>query len=140
MEEKTGKAYKEIQLDLAFVAEAVGMSVAVANKPRPGRTPHVARPRGMGKALTMAQAALLEASLEELNEHLLLLFEFCEAAMTRALDLAPLRKEELFSAEELRSLRGIGQAQWLLTEASMKREMQASTGKGKKGKKRMSGE
>jgi hypothetical protein len=140
VEEKTGKTYEEMQLDFAFVAEAVGAPVMAANKPRPGRAPRIARSRGIGKALTAAQAALLEASLEELNEHLFPLFEFCEAAMTRALDLAPLRKDELFSAEELRSLRGIGQAQWLLTEASAKRETQAATGKGKKGKKRTSGE
>lgn len=140
MEEKTGKAYEEIQLDLAFVAEAAGAPVTLANKLQPARAPRVARPRGIGKALATAHAALLEAPLEELNEHLLSLFEFCEAAMTRALDLMPLRKEELFSAEELRSLRGIGQAQWLLNEASVKREMQAATGKGKKGKKRTSGE
>ena len=140
MEEKTGKTYEEIQLDFAFVAEALDAPVSVVDKLHSGRTPRVARPRGMGKALASAQAALLEASLEELNEHLLSLFEFCEAAMTRALDLVPLRQEELFSPEEIRSLRGVGQAQWLLNEASVKREMQAATGKGKKGKKRMSSE
>ncbi|MGE0683939.1 MAG: hypothetical protein AB7P69_23925 [Candidatus Binatia bacterium] len=140
MEEKTGRAYEEIQLNFAFVAEAVGASVTVANKPQLERASRAARPRGIGKALTTAQAVLLEASLEELNEHLLLLFEFCEAAMTCALDLAPLRKEDLFSAEEFRSLRGIGQAQWLLIEAAAKRETRAATGKGKKDKKRMSSE
>lgn len=140
MEEKTEKTYEEIQLDFAFVAEAMSAPVTVAGKPQPTRAPRIARSRGIGKALTTAHAALLDAPLEELNEQLGSLFEFCEAAMTRALDLVPLRKEALFSAEELRSLRGIGQAQWLLTEASVKRESQATTGKEKKRKKRMNGE
>ena len=140
MEEKTGKPYEEIQLDFAFVAEAMSAPMTVATKPQSKRTPRGVRPRGMGKALTTARVALLDASLEELNGQLLSLFEFCEAAMTRALDLVSLRKEELFSAEEYRSLRGIGQAQWLLTEASAKRELHVTTGKGKKGKRRTSGE
>lgn len=140
MEGKIGKTYEEIQLDFAFVVEAANAPATLAGNPRFGRTHRAARSQGMGKALTSVQAALLDASLEELNEHLLALFEFCEAAMTRALDLVPLRKGALFSAEELRSLRGVGQAQWLLTEASAKREMQATIGKARKSKKRTNAE
>lgn len=90
--------------------------------------------------MTTARDALLEASLNELSEQLCVVFEFCEATMTRALDVAPLRKGELFSAEEHRSLRGISQAQWLLQEAAAKRERQTELGKGKKGKKKTRGE
>lgn len=140
MEEKTEKPYEEVQLDFAFVAESVGAPVTIASKPRSERAPRLGRPRRLEKTLAAAQSVLLEAPLEELDEQLLSLFEFCEAVMTRVLDLAPLRKEELFSAEEYRSLRGIGQAQWLLTEASAKREMHATTGKGRKGKKQTDGE
>jgi hypothetical protein len=78
---------------------------------------------------------LLEAPLKELHPRLLPLFEFCEAALTRTLDVVSLRKGELFSIEEYRSLRGIGQAQWLLNEAQGRREMKAVGGKGRKGKK-----
>ena len=135
MEEKTGKLYEEIQLDFSFVTETRGAPVTVTKASLPGHTPRVVRPKGFIRALTNAQSALLEAPLDDLNEHLLSLFEFCEAAMTRALDLVPLRKGELFSPEEYRSLRGIGQAQWLLNEASTKREQKTTITKEKKGKK-----
>ena len=140
MEEKTGKPYEEIQLDFPFVSETTGAPVTVTEESRTGRTLRSARPRGLEKALMTAQSALLEASLDELNAHLLPLFEFCEAALTRTLDLLPLRKGELLSAEEYRSLRGIGQAQWLLTEASMKQEQRATVGKERKGKRGTSAE
>lgn len=140
MEEKIERTYEEIQLDFAFVAESVGAPVTIANKPQSERAPRLGRPRRLEKTLATAQSVLLEASLEELDEQLLSLFEFCEAVMTRALDLTSLRKEALFSAEEYRSLRGIGQAQWLLTEASARREMRATTGKGKRGKRQTAGE
>jgi hypothetical protein len=134
--ERNGKAYKEEQLDFAFVSELSEISVAppdVMARPRASRTP---RPRGLGPALAAAQEALLDASLRDVDAHLLSLFEFCEAALTRALDVVPARKEHDFSAEEQRSLRGIGQAQWLMSEAHAKRALRADTGpKEKKGKK-----
>jgi hypothetical protein len=108
---------------------------AGSDEQKPDRTKRVRRPRGLARAITTVQVALLDASLEEVNAQLLPLFEFSESALTRALDVVSLRKEELFSSEEYRSLRGIGQAQWLLHEASTKREMKATTGKGRKGKK-----
>jgi hypothetical protein len=83
----------------------------------------------------VAQSALLEAPLSEVSAQLLPLFEFCEAALTRALDVVPTRTEELFSAEEYRSLRGIGQAQWLLAEAHSKRETPLTATRARKRKK-----
>jgi hypothetical protein len=65
------------------------------------------------------------------------LFEFCEAALTRVLDVLPTRPGVPFSTEEYRSLRGIGQAQWLLAEAQGKRETKPETSQGKKTKKKM---
>ena len=69
-----------------------------------------------------ARTLLLDASLDEVSSQLLPLLEFCEATLTRALDVVALRETfPLFSAEEHRSLRGIGQAQWLLTEKLARR-------------------
>jgi len=134
VEEKIGKLYEEIQLDFAFVSETTGALVVVPEKSQSGRMPRAVRPRGLEKVLVSAQAALLDASLEEVNAQLLPLLEFCEAALTRALDLSPLRKGELFSPEEYRSLRGVGQAQWLLNEAAAKRERKTEDGQGQRRK------
>lgn len=138
MEGKNGRPYEEIQLDFAFVSESreappssrVGVELSE-------HTNRFVRPRRLAKVLATAQSTLLDAPLEEVNAHLLPLFEFCEAALTRALDVVALRKGELFSVEEYRSLRGIGQAQWLLNEAQSRREMKIVAGKGKKKKKTM---
>ncbi|MBM4257553.1 MAG: hypothetical protein FJ147_16855 [Deltaproteobacteria bacterium] len=60
--------------------------------------------------------------------------------MTRALDVITLRENEpLFSAEEQRSLRGIGQAQWLLTEKLARRGSRSEEKRVRK-KKAMDGE
>ena len=138
MAERSGKTYEEVQLDFAFMTEAAPILCPLAtvesDEQKTDRTNRVTRPRGLARAITTVQAALLDASLEEVNAQLLPLFEFSEAALTRALDVVSLRKEELFSSEEYRSLRGIGQAQWLLHEASTKREMKATAGKGRKGR------
>lgn len=69
-----------------------------------------------------ARNALLEASPQELNAALPLLLEFCEASLTRALDVARRRTGLSFSDEEYRSLRGIGQAHWLLVERRQGRD------------------
>ncbi len=136
MEEGNEKPYEEVQLDFAFVSELSVSSSALSEKESRARASRSPRSRGLGQTLAVAQEALLEASLGDLGNQLLSLFEFCEAALTRALDVIPSRKEAVFSAEEYRSLRGIGQAQWLLNEAHAKREMRtAEGGKGKKGKK-----
>jgi hypothetical protein len=78
----------------------------------------------LADALAMARAALLEAQLSDVSAQLLPLFEFCEATLTRALDVVPTRADVdvPFSAEEYCSLRGIGQAQWLLAEEHGKRQ------------------
>lgn len=138
MEGKNGKPYEEIQLDFAFVSESgEAPPLSKVEVELPGHTNRFVRPRRLAKVLSTAQSTLLDAPLEELNAHLLPLLEFCEAALTRVLDVVSLRKGELFSVEEYRSLRGIGQAQWLLNEAQSRREMKVVAGKGKKKKKTM---
>lgn len=70
----------------------------------------------LAQTVTAARDALLAVPLREVDAQLLLLLEFCEAALTRALDVAHKRPQTAFSDEEYRSLRGIGQAHWLLVE------------------------
>ncbi len=70
----------------------------------------------LARTVTAARDALLDAPLREVDAQLPLLLEFCEAALTRALDVAQKRPQTAFSDEEYRSLRGIGQAHWLLVE------------------------
>ncbi len=67
--------------------------------------------------LPHVQAAFLEARLDEVDRELLPLLELCEAVLTRALDVARKRGDRGWSEAEYRSLRGIGQAQWLLIAA-----------------------
>jgi hypothetical protein len=118
VEEKTVKAGAEVQLGFAFLVDTETAQAAspLSHIPQPRGTRTGARPRGLADVLTVAQAALLEAQLSDLSAQLLPLFEFCEAALTRALDVMPTRADGPLSAEEYRSLRGIGQAQWLLAE------------------------
>ncbi len=131
------KIHEEIQLDFAFVSEQTSHGAALRSEERTtGRTSRTLRRSGLGKTLVAAREALLDASLNDLSAQLLPLFEFCEASLTRALDVIPLRKAELFSTEEYRSLRGIGQAQWLLSDAHAKQAMKADTGEKRKGKKK----
>ena len=70
--------------------------------------------------LPQAQVLLLETPLDEVDQELLPLLELCEAVLTRALDVAQKRGVAGWSDAEYRSLRGIGQAQWLLVEAQAK--------------------
>ena len=124
MEEKTVKAVAEVQLGFAFLAdtETAQAASSLSDIPQPRGTRTGARPRGLADVLAVAQAALLEAQLSDLSAQLLPLFEFCEAVLTRALDVMPTRADGPLSAEEYRSLRGIGQAQWLLAEEHGKRQ------------------
>lgn len=141
MEGKNGKPYEEIQLDFAFVSEGGASPPASSVRGElPARTNRLVRSRRFANVLIIAQSTLLDVPLEELNSQLLPLFEFCEAALTRALDIVSLRKGDLFSIEEYRSLRGIGQAQWLLNEAQSRREMKIMEGRGKRKKKTMNEE
>jgi len=131
-----GKVTKatEVQLGFAFLTDTASVAFSQGKLVPPGpeipfeppqqsrRSRTSSAPRTLAEVLTVAHALLLEAPLEEVNAQLLALFEFCEAALTRSLDVIPLRTGEAFSNEEYRSLRGIGHAQWLLVEAHGRRE------------------
>jgi len=138
MEEKTATPVTEVQLGFEFLREAESSSTAPLPPLAPSlRTSRVSsRPRGLAETLAAVRAALIEAPLSDVNVQLLSLFEFCEAALTRALDVMPTRTGVPFSTEEYRSLRGIGQAQWLLAEAQGKRETKAETSRGRRAKKK----
>jgi hypothetical protein len=131
--EKSSKTFTEIQLGFEFFND-----VESSSEPAPGATPPSqarrgrSKSRGLAETLATARVALLDASLTEVSAHLLPLFEFCEAALTRALDVVPTRSGVPFSGEENRSLRGIGQAQWLLTEAHGKKETKSATSQKRK--------
>jgi hypothetical protein len=118
---RSARSWTEEQLDFPFFSEAEPVTGIVAESQ--GSPPlQFARSTGSSQRLaitvTNARAALLGAPIDEVSTHLLPLLEFCEAALTRALDTVALRGAagKLFSTEEYRSLRGIGQAQWLLAE------------------------
>lgn len=115
------RPWNEEQLDFPFFTGTGSSPETVAESPHVASL-HVARStgraRGLASAIAQTRSALLGAPIEEVSAQLLPLLEFCEAALTRALDTVPLRGGGggLFSTEEYRSLRGIGQAQWLLAE------------------------
>ena len=56
-----------------------------------------------------------------MDRELLPLLELCESVLTRVLDVARKRGGRGWSEAECHSLRGIGQAQWLLIEAQAKK-------------------
>jgi hypothetical protein len=87
--------------------------------------------------LAVTRTLLLDVPLSELDTQLLSVFEFCEAALTRALDVIPTRPGVPLSVEEYRSLRGIGQAQWILAEEHGKREAKPAAKRERKPKKKM---
>lgn len=66
--------------------------------------------------MTAARTALLDVPVREVDAYLPMLLEFCEATLTRALDVAQTNGQRAFSDEEYRSLRGIGQAHWIWVE------------------------
>jgi hypothetical protein len=133
VEEKTATPSTEVQLGFEFLREAESSAAAVTSlvpSPRSSRTG--GRARSLAETLAAAQATLIEAPLSDVSSQLLPLFEFCEAALTRALDVITTRPGAPFSTEEYRSLRGVGQAQWLLAEAQGKRETKSETRKKKR--------
>ena len=133
MEEKTATSGTEVQLGFEFLREAKSSAAPVPPSAPPPRTARTGgRSRSLAEPLAAARAALIEVPLSDVNTQLLSLFEFCEAALTRVLDVLPTRPGVPFSTEEYRSLRGIGQAQWLLAEAQGKRETKPETRRGKK--------
>ena len=122
---KITKPWTEVQLGFTFLSDEDGPSHSVHEretaKLRKVREVK-ATPYDLADALSLVQNRLLEAPLDEVSSQLLPLLELCEATLTRALDVVALRETEpLFSVEEQRSLRGIGQAQWLLTEKLVQR-------------------
>jgi hypothetical protein len=132
MEEKTATPGTEVQLGFEFLREA-DSSAAAAPLALPSRSSRIGgRSRGLAETLAAARTTLIEAPLSDVSAQLLPLFEFCEAALTRTLDVIPTRPGVPFSAEEYRSLRGIGQAQWLLADAQGKRETKPEARKKKK--------
>jgi hypothetical protein len=137
VEEKAAKSTAEVQLGFSFFSETTSSRLASEiTSPRGSRAG--TRPRGLAETLAAAQTALLEAPIDDINTQLLPLLEFCEAALTRALDVAQIRGDLLFAEEEYRSLRGIGQAQWLLAEEHSRREEKpvgSRTGKAGQGQK-----
>ena len=137
MAEKIAKSFPEEQLGFAFLRDTdPSSSVSISGDTPPARTARSpGKPRGLAEALIAARSALLDAPLSDISLQFLPLLEFCEAALTRALDVVPTRPGVPFSAEEYRSLRGIGQAQWLLTEEHGKRAAKPVARRGKKPKK-----
>ncbi len=123
---KSTKPWTEVQLGFTFLTEEESQTSSLREqkqrKPILKSQEEQAKPIDFGDTLALAQARLLDASLDEVSAQLLPLLELCEATLTRALDVVAQRETEpLFSAEEQRSLRGIGQAQWLITEKLSRR-------------------
>ena len=117
---KITKPWNEVQLGFTFLTEGgdISSTAHVRETTKPQKTRETkTQPYDLADALSLMQNRLLEAPLDEVSSQLLPLLELCEATLTRALDVVAIRENEpLFSVEEQRSLRGIGQAQWLLTE------------------------
>jgi hypothetical protein len=140
--DKTTTPGTEIQLGFAFFNEISPVSIVHPENVTHGRQrSHRAetKPKGLADSVAAAQAVLLAAPLSDVDAQLLPLLEFCEAALTRALDAVATRSAEPFSTEEYRSLRGIGQAQWLLaeTQASSERKLTVSREQKQKNRKKM---
>ena len=122
---KVAKPWNEVQLGFTFLVEEDVSSLAARNrefgkaqKAREVKT----KPVNLGEAIALTQTQLLDAPLDDVSSQLLPLLELCEAALTRALDVVVLRETEpALSVEEQRSVSGIGQAQWLLTEKLARR-------------------
>jgi hypothetical protein len=137
--EKTAQPFTEVQLGFSFLSDTEASSSAASadTTPQTRASRGGSKPRGLAETLATARTVLLEAPLTDVGAQLLPLLEFCEAALTRALDVVPTRPEASFSAEEYRSLRGIGQAQWLLAEKQNRYEKKQAPNRGKKVKKKM---
>jgi hypothetical protein len=135
------RSWNEEQLDFPFFTET-GLAPGTVAESQSAAPFQFTRPSGgarrLASTITNARAALLGAPIEEVSAQLLPLLEFCEAALTRALDTVPLRgvAGKLFSTEEYRSLRGIGQAQWLLAERYGAHESESAEPRSRRGKKR----
>ena len=137
---RSTRSWNEEQLDFPFLAEAAPATGTVAESKSTTSLQFarsMGRSRGLASTIANARSTLLGAPIEEVSAQLLPLLEFCEAALTRALDTVALRNGagKLFSTEEYRSLRGIGQAQWLLAERYSDQEREPVAKKPRKGRK-----
>jgi len=137
---RSTRSWTEGQLDFPFLSEADSATGTVAESQSTAslQLARSGRARGLASAIANARATLLGAPIEEVSAQLLPLMEFCEAALTRALDTVALRgvAGKLFSTEEYRSLRGIGQAQWLLAERYGDHESESAEQRSHREKKR----
>ena len=122
---KVVKPWNEVQLGFTFFVEEEALSSVVRDREtgKAQRSREVKpTPDNLRDAIALTQAQLLEAPLGDVSARLLPLLELCEAALTRALDVVAIRETEpSFSGEEQRNLRGIGQAQWILSEKLARR-------------------
>lgn len=114
MAEKIDNSQAAGQLGFAFLSPSVGEAAAPQGN---GSRTKVA----LAAMLPHAQTLVLETPLDEVDRELEPLLELCESVLTRALDVARKRGAGGWSDAEYRSLRGIGQAQWLLVEAQAKK-------------------
>ena len=114
MTDKTAHSHNSGQLGFAFFSAA---SEAVPPRQENGSRSQAS----LAALLPHFQTAFLETPLDELDRELGPLLELCESVLTRGLDLARKRGGRGWSEAEYRSLRGIGQAQWLLIEAQAKK-------------------
>jgi hypothetical protein len=135
------RSWNEEQLDFPFLSGADSATGTVAESQSTASLQlarSAGRARGLASAIANARAALLGTPIEEVSAQLLPLLEFCEATLTRALDTVALRGVvgKLFSTEEYRSLRGIGQGQWLLAERYGDQESEAAEQRSRQRKKR----
>ncbi len=109
---KIAKPWTEVQLGFTFLSDSADASSPMLERKttKPQKTQGVkAEPYNLADALSLVKNRLLEAPIDGVSSQLLPLLELCEATLTRALDVVALRETEpLFSAEEQRSLRGIG--------------------------------
>lgn len=126
---KVVKPWNEVQLGFTFlVEEEASPPVVRARETGKAQKSREVKPTpdNLRDAIALTQAQLLDAPLDDVSSRLLPLLELCEAALTRALDVVAIRETEpLFSGEEQRSLRGIGQAQWILSEKLARRGTKA---------------
>lgn len=114
MTDKTAHAQNPSQLGLAFISATSEVA------PLRQESGHHAQ-AGLASLLPHVQTTFLEAGLDEVDQEILPLLELCESVLTRALDVARKRGDLGWSEAEYRSLRGIGQAQWLLIEAQARK-------------------
>ncbi|MCY4389847.1 MAG: hypothetical protein OXC18_22345 [Desulfurellaceae bacterium] len=114
MTDKTDHPHNSGQLGFAFFSAA-----SEATTPRQGNGRRTQA--SLATLLPHFQTAFLETPLDEVDRELVPLLEMCESVLTRALDVARKRGDQGWSEAEYRSLRGIGQAQWLLIEAQAKK-------------------